>query len=760
MSSALDLVIPHSLNGVWDALERIMNGSDEVINLSKSLSPDGIKELDKTFLSIQVNGFLEALTDNTLPLKHRILNSHEYNFFNQKRQTSLKAQVFGDYAQKQIQFASPILFGEEETTFIAYINQQKFLDKKTLKQIAEKIIVESGTTNKQHTDWIAHIGLASPFLYFIANDSYYKSNPTIKLLNKALKKLGVNDLENKEHRTAYLAARELNEGVYNALSKYGLKYDQPNLYLNALQSAATKWVNANQEEATDEQKNLLLIIGYCIALLSGSIVASALIVTSLNSEVGARIGEMVMAPAPREYVFCRLLAEQPTTTTAFEIFQAIAPYKEHLLGYRAIEEAEIRYIDSYFIRYFEAKSVIIEKLVETTGNESETVNAFRAEDLNATIQNILNITVGKYSDLMAFLEDVSKEMTQRNERTNLVDSLSAELKKMCDIVEASDTLQIDSKHEVTDESLAMAKACEQGIITFDEFITAMSIVKHELYAAQKNEDYEAVIDLATKLKAADNVFVFNQAQGDIIAFLKTFNNASISDDNTLSLSLPQPKQKNTQRNQATELKTAKKKNYELEKLVAELTEKTKELQNELKKAKTETAIPQISSTVTQAEFDRACDIERRFMFGEKVSLLEAVQLFQTKFPHVKLGDNVLQQARDSSYNSPQKLYKYLYLLANDYFKAITNGQPDSIAKDILGQAYRANESPTVLSNPKWMNQRKFLIDGTKRLILKHINVSQSRAQTSCSIYFDIDNAGGTPTLTIAYIGPHLDNTLS
>lgn len=101
---------------------------------------------------------------------------------------------------------------------------------------------------------------------------------------------------------------------------------------------------------------------------------------------------------------------------------------------------------------------------------------------------------------------------------------------------------------------------------------------------------------------------------------------------------------------------------------------------------------------------------------------------------------------------PQKLLKHLFLLCDDYYNAIIDGKPDSLARDIIGQCYRANESDTTLNNAVLRAHREFSFRGQKKLFIRHLTIGGVYdTRKTVQVYFDIV---GT-TLQIAYVGEHL-----
>ena len=150
-------------------------------------------------------------------------------------------------------------------------------------------------------------------------------------------------------------------------------------------------------------------------------------------------------------------------------------------------------------------------------------------------------------------------------------------------------------------------------------------------------------------------------------------------------------------------------------------------------------------------------VGRMFKRGS-VGLNDILDYIENTVENVVVLDSARQNADQHKYVYTGKLADALIRLSTDYFPQIINGTPDSIAREALGGIYRANESDTTLSNPKWRNQRVFkLPDGESELFEQHMTLGTKRDVRYCiQVYFKIIEG----TLYIGYIGPHLDTPTS
>lgn len=142
---------------------------------------------------------------------------------------------------------------------------------------------------------------------------------------------------------------------------------------------------------------------------------------------------------------------------------------------------------------------------------------------------------------------------------------------------------------------------------------------------------------------------------------------------------------------------------------------------------------------------------RNLMSGD-CTLEDVFVILKEEYPHVEFSDDFYSYTAKCCYDMPQKLLKQLTILCDDYYKAIINGMPDTQARNIIGQCYRANESDTTLQNAELRAHREIAFNGEKKLFIRHLTIGSARdPRKTVQVYFDIV---GT-TLQLAYVGEHL-----
>lgn len=179
--------------------------------------------------------------------------------------------------------------------------------------------------------------------------------------------------------------------------------------------------------------------------------------------------------------------------------------------------------------------------------------------------------------------------------------------------------------------------------------------------------------------------------------------------------------------------------------IAQLTNDNKALRAQLANKSDSTS----STPVEQAH--QFSQLTKKALFG-RLTCADVFDLMSEQYPYVKFSDNFQKYAKDCKYGSISKLLKQVQLLCDDYYLAIKSGKPDSVAKDILGHAFRANESATVMGNDTLRNYRMFAFNGERRLITKHLTMGSAHDERkTVQVYFEIDG----DALLVAYVGSHL-----
>lgn len=146
------------------------------------------------------------------------------------------------------------------------------------------------------------------------------------------------------------------------------------------------------------------------------------------------------------------------------------------------------------------------------------------------------------------------------------------------------------------------------------------------------------------------------------------------------------------------------------------------------------------------------DLASRLLQSEP-TMMDVIEYLEIKYPHVVVLDSARVSAKGCVFKNIKKAFRLFDTLCGEYFEAIQSGQPDTTARNLLGSAYRANESETTLSNVKMRQEREFRMpDGSTRLFEKHLTLGVRRSEQLCmQLYFEIEGE----VLYIAYVGGHL-----
>lgn len=123
---------------------------------------------------------------------------------------------------------------------------------------------------------------------------------------------------------------------------------------------------------------------------------------------------------------------------------------------------------------------------------------------------------------------------------------------------------------------------------------------------------------------------------------------------------------------------------------------------------------------------------------------------------VEVLDSAWKSAKAAErFTHPERMLDLLDLLVNPYFESLAAGNPDSVARVVMGNAYVAKESDTTMSNQKLRAMREFTYQGERMLFERHLRIGTSVGSRECMrIYFQIIDS----TVVIAYAGEHLEIT--
>lgn len=114
------------------------------------------------------------------------------------------------------------------------------------------------------------------------------------------------------------------------------------------------------------------------------------------------------------------------------------------------------------------------------------------------------------------------------------------------------------------------------------------------------------------------------------------------------------------------------------------------------------------------------------------------------------------QAYQIPYEPTERMIEVMGKLVGPYLDALRSGQPDTLARNVLGgKAYAAKESETTLATPRFRAMREFEYKGEKRLFVQHLRISNEVGAKGMRIYFLVDGDGQDKRIVVAYVGPHM-----
>lgn len=171
-------------------------------------------------------------------------------------------------------------------------------------------------------------------------------------------------------------------------------------------------------------------------------------------------------------------------------------------------------------------------------------------------------------------------------------------------------------------------------------------------------------------------------------------------------------------------------------------EKIKGLQISLQSMESRLALPVITPTA---------DILARVQ--DPITPEMALTLASATRPLLRVIPGAKSSARKSAgFRHGRKLLELLLGLGGEYAQALSNGQPDGVARAVLGDAYRAQESEGALSSKECRQARTFIVDGEPVLMKQHlaIGIADSPAET-LRVHFAWMNG----CIVIGHCGEHL-----
>lgn len=155
--------------------------------------------------------------------------------------------------------------------------------------------------------------------------------------------------------------------------------------------------------------------------------------------------------------------------------------------------------------------------------------------------------------------------------------------------------------------------------------------------------------------------------------------------------------------------------------------------------------------------DGDVDVEKIIsLISNRLNPESVLSLLEILIPNnVEILKSAFSSARNSSkFKHNHRLIYLLYKLCTEYLlEYLENG--DNKAKDILGDAYSANESETVERSATLSKMREFDYNGQKIKMFQHVGIGTARSKSeTIRIHFWVDRS--KRKIIIGYCGEHLD----
>ncbi|MDF9779319.1 hypothetical protein [Pseudomonas baetica] len=186
-----------------------------------------------------------------------------------------------------------------------------------------------------------------------------------------------------------------------------------------------------------------------------------------------------------------------------------------------------------------------------------------------------------------------------------------------------------------------------------------------------------------------------------------------------------------------------------------------QLERELGEARTEifnlrASRESLPATDTSAVMPQAdMDLLRRVAFREALTPVDVLAFIQfVASDRVVVLESAWKSAREAAaFQYAGRMLDALKTMVFPYFESLKNGNPDSVAKELLAGAYSAKESHSVGSSTKLRSLREFVYEGQVHFFERHLRIGNGGGMEGMRLHFDIFNG---EKIVIAYAGPHLE----
>lgn len=138
--------------------------------------------------------------------------------------------------------------------------------------------------------------------------------------------------------------------------------------------------------------------------------------------------------------------------------------------------------------------------------------------------------------------------------------------------------------------------------------------------------------------------------------------------------------------------------------------------------------------------------------SDDLRLSEIPDIVKAYFNHVVFLPGSTDELKNSIYKKPAKVLEALIRLCGPYYETLMSGKPDSVAMEIMGNLYRANESGLTMGTPDLRRLREFEVNGKRVEFEQHLDIGTRHGDAYCmQVHFRIIEG----VLYIGRMGGHL-----
>lgn len=148
------------------------------------------------------------------------------------------------------------------------------------------------------------------------------------------------------------------------------------------------------------------------------------------------------------------------------------------------------------------------------------------------------------------------------------------------------------------------------------------------------------------------------------------------------------------------------------------------------------------------------DLMRRIALREAITPTDVLLFIEaTSEGRVVVLDSAWKSAKEAAtFQGSARMLEVISAMVFGYYDSIMSGNPDAVARVLLGNTYSANESDNTSSQRKLRALREFNYLGRPHYFERHLKVGNGSGLEGMRVHFDIIDG----KVVIAYAGPHLE----